>query len=78
MHPFVYLEAIGWLKALFQLEVVPPPAIPLYQYAHTRAHYSLLQWDSQCIHPPITPGQSDERPHWEFGLERCAYARIWY
>lgn len=38
MHPFVYLEAIGWLKALFQLEVVPPPAIPLYQYAHTRAH----------------------------------------
>lgn len=36
MHPFVYLEAIGWLKALFQLEVVP--LIPLYQYAHTRAH----------------------------------------
>lgn len=37
MHPFVYLEAIGWLKALFQLEVVPPPPFPSIS-THTHVH----------------------------------------
>lgn len=44
MHPFVYLEAIGWLKALFQLEVVPPPppfpSISTHIHVHIKASCS--------------------------------------